>query len=556
MAFASRQKTWSSSSWNAGNRRTKERKKVVSAFRSSRHRCGALYLAVQTVVSAPVACSKHDRSLPVEIAVTEGGRPIACEVRLTDEKGQPVLTDQWPSFRDHFAFPGHGTVRLAPGSYNYTVTRGPEYNVATGAFAVTNTRTNALNARLHRTIDLASSGWYSGDLHVHRRAADVPMLLASEDLHVAPAITWWNDELRAVAGDTFRVQELDQHRWADPTAGEDEREGGALLYLHATKPLDLPPLHRADGGIVHAVGDELDEYPSIAELARAVRMQSGAHLSLEKPFWWDAPALIALGLVDSIGIAHNHMRRHSVANHEAWGRPCDRARYGPSELADAFCSQDIYYRVLDAGFRIAPAAGSASGAISNPLGYNRVYVHVPNPPTYDAWWSALRAGHSFVTNGPLLTVQANGSEPGTVFGSEVAMKLVLEVEVRGNDSVGSVELVRDGRVVEKARFDATTGKATFQEQTFTASGWFLVRVIADRTDTFRFASTAPFYVEVGATPRRVSRSAVAFFQKWIAERIAGLRASPLRRDKLDAALAYQLEAKTRWDELSSKANAD
>jgi len=380
--------------------------------------------------------------------------------------------------------------------------------------------------------------------------------MASEDLHVAPAVTWWNDELRATAGPDFRSQELEGRRWTDPTAGEDEREGGALTYFRAQKPLELPALHRTDGGILHAVGDELDEYPPMTELARAVRAQPGVHISLEKPFWWDAPVWIALGLVDSIGIAHNHLRRHSMTNNEAWGRPCDRTPYGDSPLASAYCSQDIYYRVLDAGFRIAPAAGSASGAISNPLGYNRVYVHVPEPPTYDAWWDALRAGHSFVTNGPLLDARANGAEPGSVLRGKGSLKIALEVVVQGNDPIGTVELVRDGRVAEKAELDATTGKATFHRQTFERSGWFLVRAIAARSDTFRFASTAPFYVEVGAAPRRVSRSAVAFFQKWIAERMAGLRASALPRDKLDAVLGYELEAKKRWDELFARANAD
>jgi len=34
---------------------------------------------------------------------------------------------------------------------------------------------------------------------------------------------------------------------------------------------------------------------------------------------------------------------------------------------------------------------------------------------------------------------------------------------------------------------------------FNESGWFLVRVITDNPKTFRFASTAPYYVEIGLT---------------------------------------------------------
>ena len=41
---------------------------------------------------------------------------------------------------------------------------------------------------------------------------------------------------------------------------------------------------------------------------------------------------------------------------------------------------------------------------------------------------------------------------------------------------------------------------------FSRSGWFLVRAIADVAQTFRFASTGPFYVE---TEGRRSRSWIA-----------------------------------------------
>ena len=57
---------------------------------------------------------------------------------------------------------------------------------------------------------------------------------------------------------------------------------------------------------------------------------------------------------------------------------------------------------------------------------------------------------------------------------------------------------------------------------FERSGWFLVRAIAAVPETFRFASTAPFYVEVGGHPRTVHRADVAFFLQWIDERIAAL----------------------------------
>ncbi len=83
-----------------------------------------------------------------------------------------------------------------------------------------------------------------------------------------------------------------------------------------------------------------------------------------------------------------------------------------------------------------------------------------------------------------------------------------------------------------------------------------MRALTNRTDTFRFASSAPFYVEVGPGVRRVSKAAVAFFEAWIDERIARLVASDLAPDKAVSVLGFQREAKRVWDDLAARANAD
>lgn len=89
--------------------------------------------------------------------------------------------------------------------------------------------------------------------------------------------------------------------------------------------------------------------------------------------------------------------------------------------------------------------------------------------------------------------------------------------------------------------------------TFTKSGWFLVRAIADNPRTFRFASTAPFYVEVGDAKRRVSRSAVTFFLEWVKERAARVKLEGKQRAEV---LSYHTAAEKFWKELLERANAE
>ena len=91
--------------------------------------------------------------------------------------------------------------------------------------------------QLERLADLAAEGWWSGELHVHRPVEAIELLMRAEDLHVAPVITWWNknnlwDDQEAVPADP--LVRFDGNRFYHLMAGEDEREGGALLYFNLT----------------------------------------------------------------------------------------------------------------------------------------------------------------------------------------------------------------------------------------------------------------------------------------------------------------------------------
>ena len=137
---------------------------------------------------------------------------------------------------------------------------------------------------------------------------------------------------------------------------------------------------------------------------------AGVWIDIEKPFWWDVPTWLASGQVDSIGLANNHMNRRGMYEDEAWGRPRDAKRLPPPR-GNGFWTQEIYYHILNCGLRIPPSAGSASGVLNNPVGYNRMYVQLDGALSYPGWWDGLRAGRVFVTNGPLRRVRADGQPP-------------------------------------------------------------------------------------------------------------------------------------------------
>ncbi len=126
------------------------------------------------------------------ICETANSLPIPCRIHVADSAGQPVKATNLPMWRDHFVCDGHVALALSPGNYRYVIERGPEYASITGRLEVANAPLRITN-HLARLANLAAEGWWSGETHVHRAPADVELLMAAEDLHVAGVQTWWNN---------------------------------------------------------------------------------------------------------------------------------------------------------------------------------------------------------------------------------------------------------------------------------------------------------------------------------------------------------------------------
>ena len=474
------------------------------------------------------------------------GQPLPCRLHLTGPDGKAVAAPGQPFWKDHFCCVGRIRLRLAPGRYRYEIERGPEHQRIAGQLELKAGQEHTLHVRLDRIADLKRQGWYGGDLHVHRPVEDIELLMKAEDLHVAPVITWWNRTNRWKDQPRPRdlLRRFDGDRYAHLMAGEDERGGGALLYFHLDEPLPITEAKR--------------EHPSpLTFVAEATKRNRKVWIDIEKPFWWDVPVWLASGQMDSIGLANNHMCRRTVYATEAWGRPRDERRL-PPPLGNGQWTQEIYYHILNCGFRLPPSAGSASGVLPNPVGYNRVYVHVEGAFTYEKWWRGLKGGRSFVTNGPLLLGTADGYLPGHVFKAEAGkpLQLHLDLSLITNDRVKVIEVIQNGQVVQRIPCEDRLSQSRTAKLTVRESGWFLVRAIADDVATFRFASSAPFYVEVGKQDRRISKASVRFFLEWIDERLTQLEKALPDAAQRREVLWTHTQARQFWKELAGKANAD
>lgn len=463
------------------------------------------FLKLCGLAAALAGCAGVTNAAQVTLTIREAGRtePLPARVHLTDSSRKSVKPPSLPAWHDHFVCAGSVEVALHSGDYHIEIERGPEFSSVATNFTVGGSATNLLFT-VSRIAGLASEGWWSGETHVHRQPQEAELLMRAEDLHIAHFATWWN---KANPWTTTPLPQrlpaqFDGNRFYHQLGGEDERDGGALLYMDLTAPLDI------SGGRTH--------HPSSVVFAKRARERGARWIDAEKPFWWDFPMWIAHSVVDTVGIAHNHMQHGGVLDNEAWGRPRDRAIYaGPQ--GNGRYTQDIYYHLLNTGLRLPPSAGSASGVLPNPVGYNRAYVHVDGEFTYKKWCDGLKTGRSFVSNGPLLRARANGFLPSHVFRTRGALQVLLEAKLDSREPVAAVELVRNGQI-ERVNLPASLA--------INESGWFLIRAIADVTNTFRFASTAPWHVEVDGKPMPPRRESVQFFVDWSRERMAKLRSYP------------------------------
>lgn len=478
-----------------------------------------------------------------QIVDSESKEQIAARIHLWDSKGKVIRPPALPFWHDHFVCNGKVRLRVPPGDYRFEIERGPEYRIHYGNFRMLPGARETKVIPLKRILDMSEKGWYAGDLHIHRPVKDVPLLMQAEDLYVAPVITWWNKQNLWSGLDLpdDSLQLVDGKRWMHVLSGEDERDGGALLYHNMPEIFDI------------TAGEKT--FPSSMAYLIPIRRMPGVHVDIEKPFWWDTPLWIASGMVDSIGLLNNHMQRSKVLPNEAWGKPRDARRF-PGVHGNGKWSQEIYYQILNTGHRIAPSAGSASGVLDNPVGYNRVYVHCGDDFNWNSWWKNLKAGKVVVTNGPIMRPLVNGQLPGHVFeapaGETLSLQPTLNLAIQ--DKVEYLEIVRDGLVIENVPLDeyAKMG-GRLPKVEFKESGWMLIRAVTNNPKTYRLASSGPYYVEIGGA-RRISKASTQLFIDWLKERQQKVMLEDPTQQQ--AVLRYYVGAQKYWEAVLEAANAD
>ncbi len=489
-----------------------------------------------------VAAAGGKGELELQAVDRDTGKPLAVRMHLKDGRGKPMRPPKVPFWHDHFVFDGSITLELAPGLYTFEMEHGPEYKIRYGNFQIESGAQDSKVVDLHRVVNMRTEHWYAGDLHLAREPAELELLMRAEELDVAAAVTWWNKkslwEKKPLPKEP--LIRTNENRFIQLLGGRDERAGASLLLLNLKQAIVLDEAGK--------------EYPSPFQIAQQAREQAGVHLCARSATLWDLPALVATGQVDSLIIAGETLERESIQSAPAWDKPRDGSLY-PGTSGAGRWPVAVYFHLLNCGLRIPPAAGSGSGLAANPAGYNRAYVYC-DEFTYENWWQGLKAGRTVITNGPLLRPLVNDQPPGHVFQAEQGktIELSIALNLATREKIEYLEVIQDGRVIHETRLDEWA-KAGGKLPTvkFERSGWLAIRAVTNSPKTYRFALTAPYYVEIGYQPT-ISKKSAQFFLDWLTERARRITiADPEQRQ---AVIAPHRAARDYWQQKVADANAE
>lgn len=405
----------------------------------------AIVIDVPGLADAP-GSGAEAATLTCVVADGETGGKLAARCRVAGSNGNTWYPPAGTAFRyyaeDGFFYADSAfSIVLPSGEFNVRIGHGFEYEPVDTTIMVGATDTT-IAIGLERMFDMADSGWYPGDCHLHIDhdggyytvvPADAHLMGRAEGLRIIncldngyyftggpdpcsteECIVYMTEEYRSgvyghmgLLGLEELVLPVSSFWWPTTreTADSAHTQAGALV-------VSAHPVSSEDFGDIY-------EWPG-SGIARAL------------------PVDITEGVIDAFEVM-------SYSN-------C----HGGIEL-------EMWYRLLNCGFSL-PGCGGSDACMnmieSAPLGGFRTYVaHEGAPLTSGGWIEGIRSGRTFVTNGPLIhgfgVGDAGPGESVRVAGADTILNCRLAVECLF--PLGRAEVVLNGEVVRTLLFEEGAG---------------------------------------------------------------------------------------------------
>ena len=472
----------------------------------------------QTSLAFPISWQPAAR---LRIRVTNGeGELVPARVYVTGSDhlargpSGAFLRSSWIGGHHYFHTQGISSLVLPAGVTKVLVVHGFEHRAEERSIQLAAGSANLAEFRLERLFDAAVRGWYSGDIHIHPNLIhktldqlvnpeDIRLQVQAEDLNVANLLVCnsQGDIVYDRQNFTGAPHPLSTPRhilyWNEEVRTRLYGHMAALNLKHF-----IEPQFNGFDNSLHPF-----DYPSNAIQARKAR-EKGSSLFYVHPYRTSGEEGLKQGSAKALPIdaalgATDGMEILGYANTEG--------------------STSLYYHLLSSGFRLAPAAGTDT--FNNirrhkVVGGDRVYVYAPGPLNYEAWVAGLKAGRSFVTNGPLLFFRLNDQLPGSELNFSGPQAVEVSVEAYSQVPMQRLEIIVNGKPAYSAPLKGNQKELHYKGQLILErSSWVAAKITGGAhklvvNNPTLFAHSGPVYCDVEGKPLAEPES-LQYLLKWV-----------------------------------------
>jgi TolB protein len=470
------------------------------------------------------------------------GQPVAARIYVRASDGRSYAPDGGfhrvisVTETHYFHTTGEFEVELPAGRATIEAMKGFEYRPRSIDVDVPEGGVRDTTITLERLADLPARGWYSGDTHVHDLHQGRFGLthesffdqLRAEDLHVTNAL---------IHMDGTRIM----GRWGDLTGKPSPLSTPDYILQYGEE-------FRGSLGHVSILGIETFILPFTA----GVRNTPYAQPELDSRYVDEARAQGGIA-----GFGHPYFAPVTKPEQAASTLiPVDIA-LGKGDFydigaiwSDELGSSELYYRLLNCGFRIAATAGTDNFSDvwrDPPPGSDRTYARVDGPLSLESWIAAVKAQRTFGSTGPLLFVDVAGHEPGDEIqlGRGAGTSLRVRADATSITPMARLDIIVNGKVAGSVTATKDSSRLAFDGSVAVpAGGWVTARVIGPSSryvaDSYAFAQTSPVYV-VRDGKRFTSKDDARFFVQTLDALLARVERGPWRSAAEQAAFRAEVE---------------
>jgi hypothetical protein len=452
-------------------------------------------------------------ALHLTIVDSQTKKPIVARVSIERDGGKfhapPGSLYRVVNNYGHFYCEQDSKFDLPVGKYRLRAFHGPEFRASHAAFEISEGKPHDLELKMQRWTDQSKNAWHCGENHIHAN-------YGYGEWYNSPKTMFAQSAGEALEVSNFMVANSDgdgifDRRYfrggVDPISTKEtllywNQEFRSTIWGHMT----LVNLSHLVEPIMTGFRDTRSPWdiPTNSDIAKKTHLQNGlvnyTHVAQRaddpytNPYTGKAiPVDVALGNIDSLDL---------------------NATYNGTV--------PLWYRLLNCGFRLTASAGTdcfLNRVRSRLPGGDRVYVQVRGPFSYDSWIDGLRAGRTFVTNGPMLRFSVGLHRIGDDVKLATGKTFKVTAQANAQFPLTRLELIQNGKVIHSAKPNAEGLVASIETDVEIKSGcWLAVRAIgpghADHPVGSQYAHTSPIYFEVAGQGAR-SKEDAANFLKWI-----------------------------------------